>query len=194
MIERKKRNALLDIGACRGEALAHFMENCPFAKEFDIYCFEPHPGNLEHLGEFVGIEVVPAAAWIYDGKIELYQGSHTGHTLYPGKLTGKVDPADMIIVDCVDIARWMMENLTNKKYEKVWVKINAEGAEYGILIHLFEEKMLDWVDKWFITWHGTDKQIPELMFVHRHVRRLMKGRQAFGSWHKGRSLEALKVP
>ena len=62
---------ILDVGANVGDYSRAILSMAPMAQ---IYCFEPHPGNLRHLEEALGsrVTVVPAAVGSKSGRAKLY--------------------------------------------------------------------------------------------------------------------------
>ena len=148
----------IDIGGWEGSSIKKALSvwNC------NVFSFEPHPENFEKLKELESekVTIINKAAWIFDGKVKLYQGSSQAHTLYKSKTTGDVDPNNWIEVECIDIADWIIENL--RPDWNIIMKLNCEGAEYEIIPHLKNHGLLRWVNEWYVQWHwskiGLDKK------------------------------------
>jgi hypothetical protein len=60
------------------------------------------------------------------------------------------------------------------------MKLNVEGAEYGIIAHLAANGLLPWIDKLWVMWHA--RKIPSLQARHNEVVRLVPN--AVPLWRK----------
>lgn len=174
------KKVFLDIGACQGESVRFFKEHYPQAPEFEIWCIEPLSVNCKIIKEaHGGVNVVEAAAWTFDGEVKLYLGKHPKNsTMFGDKTTGRVDQRAYVVVRCIDIAEFMVEHFTAQ--DEIWMKLNVEGAEYGIIAHLCEKGLLPWINKLFVMWHA--RKIPSLQARHAEVERLVPN--AIPLWRK----------
>lgn len=133
-----------------GRSVKFFRENHPQGDEFEVYGFECLPDNLSALSG-TDYTLIRAAAWTENGHIRFHPGKLDGSSIYGTKKTGRVRPDRYIEVPCVDFAQFLSARFTKEDY--LVVKMNIEGAEYGIIEHLHDLGMTDWIDKWYVCWH-----------------------------------------
>jgi FkbM family methyltransferase len=163
------KKIFFDVGAATGMSIEFFKKNYSKADEFEIYSFEPFPENLKELRKIPDIHVIPCAAWSSDTEIELFIGKAKSGTMYSDKTTGKVDPNNSIIVQGIDFAKFVKE-VANED-DELWLKMNAEGAEYEIIPHLHRKGMIDWFNRTYIRWHST--KIPSVEYIHAEVKAMV---------------------
>jgi len=164
------RKIFLDVGAANGNSIKFFRENHKESDQFEIYSFEPFPKNIEELEQFKPkVTVIPAAVWSFDGEIPMYTGKPKSGSMYADKITGKVSLENKIMVPCIDLAKFIMENF--KKEDEIWIKMNIEGSEYEVVPHLHKHGLIDWFDSIYIRWHAT--KIPSLVAVHDEIAKLV---------------------
>lgn len=163
------RKIFLDVGAWQGNSVSFFREHFSEASEFEIFCFDPLPENIDVLKTIPGIHVIGAAVWSSNGEAYLYLGASQGVSMYPDKKTGYVDPENKIIVPTIDFAEFIISNFN--KEDEIWLKLNAEGAEYEIIPHLYENNLIDWFDRIYIKWHS--EKIPSLQIIDKKVRAMV---------------------
>lgn len=118
----------LDVGAHIGETLKIVLEG---KYGFDkIYCFEPVPECCDRLRKFRNkrITVYEYGFWDKNKKGEIYAPQTKGASLYKEKFHYKVKSQ---IIKLVRASEWFDKNL--KKSDRVYLKLNCEGAECIIL-------------------------------------------------------------
>lgn len=138
--------AFIDIGGWTGVSTEFLLKNHP-CKDFEHFIFEPDYRHVQTLIK-KGLNVIPKAAWIYDGTVKYYfpsRGTLAGGSLYGNKITGSINIYNFYEVDCVDIRKFI-EDL---KTDYIVIKMNCEGAEYEIIPHIKDLK----IDKYYIQWH-----------------------------------------
>lgn len=136
----------IDIGGWTGISTEFFLRNHP-CKDFKHFIFEPDYRHVQTLKK-KGLNVIPKAAWTYNGKVKYYfptKGTLAGGSLYSTKKTGSINPANFYEADCIDIREFIL----NLNADYIVVKLNCEGAEYDIIPHLKGVK----IDKWYVQWH-----------------------------------------
>ena len=139
--------AFIDIGGWTGVSTEFFLKNHPNGKDFKHFIFEPDRRHIETLKR-KGLNVIPKAAWFYNGNIKYYyptKGTLAGGTLYGTKITGNVNCNTFYMVKCIDIREFII----NLNADYLVLKLNCEGAEYDIIPHLQGIK----IDKWYVQWH-----------------------------------------
>ncbi len=131
----------LDVGAHIGETLKIALEK---KYAFDkIYCFEPVPECCNKLRKFKDkrITVCEYGFWDKNKKGEIFAPQTKSASLFKEKFRGKVKSQ---IVKLVRASEWFKKNL--KKTDRVYLKLNCEGAEIAILndlIYSGEYKKID---------------------------------------------------
>ena len=152
------RKIFIDGGANKGQSRAAFLQGWPDAKEYEIHMFEADSGaakglmNLQEQDE--NTKVYSKALWVHDGSMTLYRkfvGSE-GNTLIEQKVKNQKWKATEIEIECIDMARWIEENIEEEDY--VIMKLDIEGAEYEVMKHLHEKKSFEKVDIFFMEMHG----------------------------------------
>tara|TARA_Y100000361_G_C11155462_1_gene343819 strand:- start:499 stop:1128 length:630 start_codon:yes stop_codon:yes gene_type:complete len=131
-----KSSTVIDIGANEGQEIEALLPTyC------EIHSFEPHPMFFKELHKkyisLPNIHLNQSAAWKSDGKMKLYykrgiSARNGGASLIKDKMN--LDLQLNVEVKCIDIAKYISG--LNKDIDLL--KIDAEGAEYEILNHLFE--------------------------------------------------------
>jgi FkbM family methyltransferase len=115
-----------------------------------LYGFDPNESG-DRLYEEDGTTVVihRAAAWTEDGQVGYSQPGLGGFV--SSTLAGQVVPA-------VDLARFIRELPEDAE---VILKIDAEGAEYGLLEHLIRTKTDQRLTLAWVEWHGSSNRAAE---------------------------------
>ena len=147
------RKIFLDLGAHKGESVRFFREYQPDADQYEVFCFEPLPNNIERLHELEGITIIPAAAYIRDGEAKFYTGLAESGSLCDKKRSGKLDGQTHITVKTIDFPRWFKELISGDYVPEVTLKMNIEGAEYPIIQKMNNHGLLSFVKKMYIQWH-----------------------------------------
>jgi len=68
---------------------------------------------------------------------------------------------------CIDFSAWLKENVGVQ--DEVVLKINTEGAEYGILQRMFHDGTISLIDRLYVWWHFIDYHFDVLDEEKRHV-------------------------
>ena len=176
------KRVFLDVGAASGMSVSFFRKNHPESDQFEIHCFEPLPENIERLKRVSNITVIPAAAWISNGKTILYVGKAKSSSMYSDKTTGRVSKKNGLEVDTIDLAEYILEHFD--KEDEIWLKMNTEGAEYVTVTHLHAAGLIEWFDRMYIKWHA--RKIPSLESADKEVRKLVP--TAIALWRKEKIL------
>jgi len=80
-----------------------------------------------------------AAVWNADGTVEFHDFGKGSNSTHRGKRSGKyVQSYNVEAVDFVEI----LKNFPKDKFE-LYIVMNIEGAEFDVLDHMFESKVLD---------------------------------------------------
>lgn len=88
------------------------------------------------------VEIQNRAAWVHDGTVRFTGQGTRGTVVAP--LSGGGDD-----VECVDIASFISD-----LGEPVILKLDIEGAEYDVLAHLINRKVIGQVELLLVEWHA----------------------------------------
>lgn len=118
-----------------------------------LYGIDPNPDLTFPLAGKTSVELVPAAAWIYDGTIG-YQadGLNSWVTNRPGAPS----------VPCFDLARFIRE-LDEKHNDRLILKLDCEGAEYELLDWLIDNDVDELLDLVIVEWHPKSEPAHEAL-------------------------------
>ena len=153
----------LDFGAWTGNSIARFRQLYPDHEEYKIYSFEPFPESVKRFkANYPKIKIIEAAVWDEDCKRTLRVGTGKwveGCTLVKAKRVKRYDKTQNVKVHCLDIVKWMKNHLKSDDY--IVVKFNIEGAEYKVLQHIINNKMIHWFDELWVEWHWGKMKMAE---------------------------------
>ena len=162
----KPKCVFFDLGANRGDTIEKFFNGKLIdiknfkSDKWIIHAFEPNPNFKTKLNEVknkISSEkadihlYLETAAWTKDGKMDLYFDSSTnseGTSLF--KNHPAVKKNNSFSVKTVDIAK-LIDSYEEKDF--VLVKIDIEGAEYDMLLHLIKMNIFPKIDVVIIEFH-----------------------------------------
>ncbi len=143
------KKIFVDLGANKGQSVDWFLEKYPNAKEFEIHMFEPNKILWEGLKDYKGI-LHKEVAWIHDGFVAFYYADLTaGSTLIEGKRTGGVHYEKPESLPCIDFGKWIRQF----EDDYVMVKMNIEGAEYGLLGQMIRDGSISYINELYVQYH-----------------------------------------
>jgi len=153
LIKNKKsmRNIFLDCGSWNGCSVNFFRANYPEGMDYEVFCFEPLPENIEKLKRLKDVTIIEKAVSDKTGILRFYKGLSQSGTLFIEKTTGEVDKNNWIEVLTVDLSRWIELNLNEN--DNIILKLNVEGAEYSIIEKMYNNGTISYIDKFYIQWH-----------------------------------------
>jgi len=144
------KTAFVDCGGYDGRTVRRLTK--PYDK---IYVFEPD-ANMSSFYADLNVELIAKAAWVYDGSVDFYLGDNTqGSSVCKSKITGKLSDTP-IRVPCIDLSNWLAQLIT--EYD-VTLKLNVEGAEYGILRKMLRDGVF--VKRLIVAFHWDKIGMPE---------------------------------
>ena len=142
---------LIDCGASNGSAIDELESE--FGQFGKIYAIEPNPSNFQQIdsGKSNLIKLEVAISTKYE-KTKLYLSERfDGSTLYPNKLSNKINDANFIEVQTIDFSDWLSQEIDPKDF--VVCKMDVEGAEFDILEHLLKTKRMELLNVLLVEWH-----------------------------------------
>ncbi|MEQ7871096.1 FkbM family methyltransferase [Chromohalobacter salexigens] len=153
-LSENEKGIFIDCGGYDGCSALKFMLN---NRNFECITFEPNP-TLWPYYDGIPTQLEKKAAYIYNGKISFTLDSidEDGSSLIKEKkidFTGRLgnDKFKSLDVDCIDISEFL--KACKKKYDKIILKMDIEGAEYDILEKLIENGVIELVDKLYCEFH-----------------------------------------
>ena len=149
------KKVLLDCGANKGQSYDVFFKNRDDADQYEIHCFEPSPTFSSYLSE-KSATYHQEAVWIEDGTMDFYdKGNSLSGTIYKNKVDNK-GGGEKIQVDCIDFSKIIIDNYNKDDY--IIVKFDIEGAEYKVIEKMLEDKTFEYVNEFFVEFHGAKIQ------------------------------------
>jgi len=154
------KKLFIDLGAYNGDSIDIFYSQVEDASEYDIIAFEPNPNVIKILKKHVtqrgykNVIVVEAATGTHFGTTELFTAlayDGRGSTLLHGKITGRVDYDNPVIVKCINFCDWLTKRTDH--YNHIILKANIEGSEYLILKEMLKRKMIGMIDRYCVCFH-----------------------------------------
>lgn len=140
------RNIFIDAGSFDGRSARLFRQQ--YGPDWEIHCFEPDP-RIEN--RETGITLHREAVWVHDGESDFHLGQLESSTLIAGKSTGEVGQHGTIRVSCLDLSRWLTQMV--KPDDRVFLKLNIEGAEYPVLNKMIEQGTIALIGELAVEWH-----------------------------------------
>jgi FkbM family methyltransferase len=172
----------LDCGTHFGEGIRDFIKKLNITKDWQTYTFEANPKTYEEflntnkeLIEEFNIKHYNKAVYNKDGNITFHQQNNPeynepymggGSTLLdlskwnPGNSVKLGHFETSVEVECFDFSKVV----SKLKGNKIFVKMDIEGAEYDVLEKMIQDDTLKYIDTIFIEFHldfVTDKEITQ---------------------------------
>ena len=146
----KYSECILELGANVGLITSKLIKsNKP------VYAFEPEPVAFEELSKIkaINLKIYNSAAWNTECELNFYRHknwkenkSTTSSTLIKSKTN--VDARNLIRVSAIDISSFI-----SKIENNILIKMDVEGAEYEILNHLLNSKVMNKIFKIYCEFH-----------------------------------------
>jgi len=154
----KNRQAFVDLGANVGKVSLEYAKNNPGC---DIYCVEPTRELIKEINDKsfqAGRTFITmwAAAWTYDGTINLFgSGASEASTILGGKVEingwPQINYGSSHLVPCFDFSAWLLR--TFDLSDHVTLKMDIEGAEYDVLEKMIADRSILLVKELICEWH-----------------------------------------
>lgn len=173
-----KKRVFIDLGANIGDTVRYFIDDVATdtdellrgygakdRKKWEIYAVEANPFFNKHLDELkeytenLGHTIYvfkETAAWIEDKQLEFYLDLINPERNYWGSSLNKNHPDvqksnfEKVIVNAIDISKILKYYSPN---DEVIMKIDIEGTEYKLLLHLLKQDTLKLIDIIAIEFH-----------------------------------------
>lgn len=145
----------VDCGGHNTCSIRKFIATTPDWYEYVIHSFEPNPNFFEHYQALPFVHHHKKAVWVEDTELPFYLSTVTdygsGSTLLRDKRTGKLDVEHPVMTPCVDLSRWIRENLDS--VDHLVLKMDIEGAEYPILRKMIQDGTISLVRELYVEFH-----------------------------------------
>lgn len=157
------RRHFYDVGANVGQTFDNYLLPGAFRKH-EVFCFEPSPRHLTALRakaeavcpQFRGVAIVPAAVGLAPGFARLYEK----RTLLSDSLAfgwrENIRTDVSVVVPVIRLSDFILEHSPEAAVD---LKVDTEGAEYGILTDLLQNLLaLKRIASLQVEWHEVDGQ------------------------------------
>jgi len=149
----KKDVHYIDCGANIGQSIQWALSKFSVLK---IDAFEPLEYNflilINKYGNYSNIYLHQEAVWIKNGILDFYidnSKKKLGSSLIKGK---RVVNGGSVKVICVDLLKWIQKNVNSQNHNIL--KMDIEGAEYDVLPYLLNNGIEEYIDEFFVEFHG----------------------------------------
>lgn len=162
-----RRSVYIDCGSNLGQGYDFFSRHFP-KSNFDHILVEPNPSCIQELkfkylkdGADDRVSIIGKAADVKDGTALFYGLNNADKGRYSdgasiqefhNSALYSIDKEEAIEVETFDFSSFI--NNVSKKYEKIIVKMDIEGSEYGILNKLLIDKNAKYIDLIFVEFHS----------------------------------------
>ena len=156
------RKIIIDGGANIGQSTKAFCRALPDISEYEIFCFEASQSDniLDPLKDQIekskamakDVTLINKAVWTEEGHITFYdKGTESSSITYRDQFINNPQ-VKQIKIPCIDISSWIQENFNKDDY--IILKLDIEGAEYGVFEKLCDDDIVPWFDKIYAEIHG----------------------------------------
>jgi FkbM family methyltransferase len=179
------RYVFIDGGANVGQTVLAFEKSTLFSKHaWTMYSFEPNPELIAKIPRRPWLTIKEEAIWTKDTELE-FQFSPQ-ETLGGSVVDSIVKFPEMknVKVRAIDFGQWLKR--TFKKEDVVYVKFDIEGAEYPVIEQMLHDGTVEWIDRFYIEFHGTQQAIAagkkdwDLLQVQKHDYELVQAITGLG--------------
>jgi len=149
----------IDGGARIGESIEIILDNREELLNCDSYLFECNPTHIKTLNQIkdnnkkYNFFVREEALWVENCEKEFFisidKWGDLGCTLKPEKKE-RLDKENPLMVKCIDFAEFLKQ-FNDDDY--IILKLDVEGAEYEILEHLIETKLITKINELYVEFH-----------------------------------------
>lgn len=162
-----RRHLFVDCGGQDGCSIRRFDKEFDPAGRFQMVTFEPNDRYASCYAGFSRHRLIQAAVYHRAGTENLFidRDDGDGSTLFANKLTavnggvGTLDLARPLAVQTIDLSSWLFRN--TRRFDYVILKLDVEGAEYGILEKMIRHGTIRRIKHLFVEWHWNKIGIPQ---------------------------------
>ena len=147
------RNVFIDLGAGSGDDIKGFYDLDNKNKNAEVYAFEANPKRTEGIKKrFPNINVYTAPVGVENTTANLYLGK-TLNTSSLNENKVSIDKNQSIDVEVIDLCEFIKDNFKSEDY--ITVVMDIEGGEYDLLEKMDSEGLWDWINEFYVEFHGT---------------------------------------
>lgn len=138
------------LGAGDGGDIEMFFEE--YGTDWDVFAIEAHPTRVSRIRKKFKskVEVLQVAASTSYGSMALHLGPNLNNSSLDGN---KINcNRGSILVSTIDFTQWMKTNMTEDN--EILLVMDIEGGEFPVLEKMREEGLFDWIDEFYMEFHG----------------------------------------
>jgi len=139
------------LGAGDGGDIEMFFEE--YGEGWDVYAIEAHPTRTSRIRKKFSsdkVTVMQVAASTEEGTMSLYLGPNLNNSsLNRSKIN--CDRGE-ILVPTINFTKWMKETCSTE--DQILLVMDIEGGEYPILDKMKTEGLFDWINEFYMEFHG----------------------------------------
>ena len=162
----------IDCGSHNGDSVLEFLENGsifikrPDTADYKIYAIEPNADfyNLNNKFKDKNVQIIEAAAWVYDGEIEFKNAAESLSSCVSKYTMQCFDEAfsERKIFPCFDLSQFIL----NLSANYIVLKMDVESAEYDLIPKLIETKAISRINEIYVEFHHPGNQEYEKIKVN----------------------------
>lgn len=159
-----------DVGANVGQTFPEFLLKHPTWRAYHIVCIEPSPRHLPALMEtakryrnaFQGITIVPVAVWGEEPRlVPFYQKTQPLADSLDREFRTNIDAGYDLLVPARRLD-YVISMIAKDRDDTAVVKLDIEGAEYGVLQDMKSTITSAKVRRMFVEWHDPSRKQEEI--------------------------------
>lgn len=160
----------IEIGGNDGRRLEMILKGKEVYDNY--YVFEPHPElykiMVDKFSQMKNVTIYDWCASDKDGNCNFYFSTtrNDGSTIVSGKITGKVDYNNPIIVKCIDIGKWMSEKFAG---DIIDVRMDIEGGEYMVIPKMIDDGSIFLLNSLSIEFHDNRFKDVSIKDTHKKI-------------------------
>ena len=157
-------NYFFDVGANIGQTFYWYLDKTNEYDGWNVFCFEPSPRNQHQLIDTIqkykfryNILLCPFGLAGETGLSEFYLKTDPAGDSYNKEWVINDQFQVQVLSPKIDVV-WFIKEYTTKD-DKIVMKLDCEGSEYGILERLLDNRdYFDRIPKIMVEWHGEEER------------------------------------
>lgn len=146
------RKIFIDLGAGSGDDIKGFYGLDESNRDYEVFAFEANPSRSHGIKKrYPSATVFTAAAGVEDSTGKLYLGKSL-NTASMNEKKISISVNNYVETQIIDFCDWMSHNFSCDDH--IVVVMDIEGGEYELLTRMEEEGLWDWIDEFYVEFHG----------------------------------------